>query len=184
MNNPKSDLVDVLAYVPDAVLDVRYATPRNFTGAALYPLPAVFLKRSTAQKLVQAAEKLRQKGFRLKLFDGYRPLSVQKKMWKHSPNRNYVADPAKGSSHNRGAAIDLALTALDGSPIEFSSDFDDFSERSRHGSGSAAAVKNAKLLRHAMEEAGFRALETEWWHYSDPDGRDWPLLDVPLDLVQ
>lgn len=176
-------LVDALVFVPDAVLDVRYATTGNFLAEAVYPRAAVYLKRPTAEKLRKAADALREKGFRLKLFDGYRPLSVQQQMWRLKPDPKYVARPEKGSSHNRGAGVDVGLVRLDGSPVEMPSEFDEFGERAHHGQGGDEAKKNAALLREQMQAAGFRPLDEEWWHYSDPDGKDWPALDVPFDRL-
>lgn len=182
--NAAPPLVDVLTLVADAVLDVRYASTANFLGEPLYPFAAVLLAEPTARKLAAAASRLRAEGFRLKLFDGYRPLSVQRRMWEKLPDLRFVADPLKGSGHNRGAAVDAALVRPDGSALEQPSDFDDFSPLARHGQGSPAALAHSRRLRAAMESAGFRALDEEWWHYRDPDGDSWPLLDVPFDRLR
>ncbi len=178
------DLVDVAALIPDAVLDVRYATTGNFLAEAVYPRAAVFLKKPTAEKLKKAADSLRAKGFRLRLYDGYRPVSVQKLMWRLKPDPRYVANPQKGSSHNRGAGVDVGLVRLDGSAVELPSDFDEFGPTAHYGQGTAEAQKNAALLRAEMQAAGFRPLDEEWWHYSDPDGKEWPALDVPFDRIE
>lgn len=178
-------LVDVRTVVPDVVLDIRYATADNFLKKAIYPFPAAYLRKTTAQKLARAAKSLRAKGFRLKIFDGYRPLSAQKKMWEILPDTRYVADPKKGSYHNRGGAVDLTLAHLDGSSVEMPSDYDDFSPRARHGDPGASpqAKKNLKILRDAMEAAGFKSLKEEWWHYHDPEARSYPVLDVGFESV-
>lgn len=176
-------LVDVRSAVPDAVLDVRYASADNFLGEAVYPAPAAFLRRSTAAKLAKAAESLRARGRRLVIYDAYRPLSVQKRMWAAKPDRRFVADPARGSLHNRGGAVDAGLADASGRPLAMPSAFDEFGPKAAHGAPGvpAAARAEAETLKAAMEGAGLAALAEEWWHYSDPAARAWPLLDVPLE---
>lgn len=175
-------LVDVRTVVSDAVLDVRYATPRNFLKEALYPRAAVYLRRSTARRLARAAAALRETGHRLVLYDGYRPLSIQRRMWELKPDSNFVADPKTGSRHNRGGAVDCGLADKDGRALPMPSEFDEFGPSAAHGFAGAGpeARRNAARLKAAMESAGFVSLRAEWWHYTDPDGKDWPLLDVSL----
>lgn len=175
-------LVNVRAFVPDAVLDVRYATARNFVGEPLYPAAEAYLRRSTAAKLATAAGLLRARGRRLVIYDAYRPLSVQKRMWKARPDPRFVADPARGSAHNRGAAVDAGLADLGGRALPMPSAFDEFGPRAAHGAAGvpAAARAEAETLKAAMTAAGFAALAGEWWHYRDPASKDWPLLDVPF----
>lgn len=162
-----------MTVVPDAILDVRYATADNFLKTAVYPSADVFLRKSTARRLKKAAGQLRKKGFRLIIFDGYRPLSVQKKMWEIMPDPRFVANPVKGSFHNRGGAVDVSLAARDGAALEMPSDYDDFTVEAS-GSGPLAsprARENLALLRRAMEAAGFKSLKEEWWHYYDPEAQ-------------
>ncbi len=175
-------LVDVRTVVPGVVLDVRYATPRNFLGKAVYPESAAFLRRSTAAKLARAARALGARGRRLVVYDAYRPLSVQRVLWAAKPDRRFVADPARGSIHNRGGAVDVGLAGADGKPVALPTDFDDFGPHAAHGAKGvpAQAAANAAELKAAMEAAGFRPLMEEWWHYEDPAAKDWPLLDVPF----
>lgn len=178
-------LIDLQALIPDAVLDIRYATGDNLTGRPLYPFAAAFLRRSTAKKLEKAAAVLREKKLRLVIYDAYRPLSVQKALWAAKPDPVWVADPAKGSSHNRGAAVDLGLADEKGEPLPMPSRFDEFGPRARHGADGvpAAGRFNAELLKETLEAAGFKSLADEWWHYRDPDAKSWPLLDIPFDQV-
>jgi len=175
-------LVDVRTAVPGIVLDMRYATPHNFLGRALYPKPAAFLRRSAAARLARAEAALEKRGRRLIVYDAYRPLSVQRELWAAKPDRRYVADPARGSNHNRGGAVDVGLADGDGKPLEMPSDFDAFGPRAWHGAKGvpAKAAANAAELKAAMEAAGFKPLPEEWWHYEDPAAKDWPLLDVPF----
>lgn len=179
-------LVDLKVLIPDAVLDIRYATDDNLTGAPLYPYPAAYLRRSSAGKLVKAAAELRGQGRRLLIYDAYRPHSAQKALWAAKPDPRFVADPAKGSSHSRGGAIDVSLCDESGKPVPMPSAFDEFGPRARHGAKGvpAAARRNAEKLKAAMEAAGFDALRDEWWHYRDPAAKEWQVLDIPFDEVK
>lgn len=176
-------LVAVRPLIPDAVLEMRYAGSANFTGRALYSRPEAFLRRSSARKLAAAAESLRTRGLRLLVFDAYRPLSVQRAMWRVKPDPRFVADPARGSAHNRGGAVDVGLCSASGRALAMPSDFDEFGPRAAHDAPGATleARANARALRAAMEAAGFASLASEWWHYRDPASWDWPLLDIPLE---
>lgn len=178
-------LIDVRAAVPDIILDIRYARADNAFRTVLYPFAAAYLAEPAARKLARAAEDLRGRGLRLVVFDAYRPLSVQRRLWALRPDSRYVADPARGSSHNRGAAVDVSLALPDGGAVAMPSDFDEFGPRAAHGCPGLApqAARNAALLREVMERAGFAALEAEWWHYSDADLRQAPLLDVPFEKL-
>lgn len=178
-------LIDLQVLIPDAVLDIRYATKHNLTGRSLYPFPAAFLRRSAAEKLAKAAADLRLKTLRLVIYDAYRPLSVQKALWAAKPDARWVADPAKGSSHNRACAVDLGLADAAGKALVMPSEFDEFGPRSRHGAAHvpARARRNAQMLKAAMESAGFESLIDEWWHYRDSGAKSWPILDIPFEKV-
>jgi D-alanyl-D-alanine dipeptidase len=176
-------LVDLRKAAPGVILDIRYATARNFLGKALYPEAAAFLRRSAAAKLARAQEALAARGRRLVIYDAYRPLSVQRALWAAKPDSRFVADPSRrGSVHNRGGAVDVGLADAAGRPLPMPSDFDEFGPRAAHGAPGvpAPAAANAAELAAAMEAAGFRPLHEEWWHYEDPAAKDWPLLDVPF----
>jgi zinc D-Ala-D-Ala dipeptidase len=176
----EADLVDVERAVPDVVLDIRYATTNNFTGQQLYPNAKCYLRRATAEKLARVENELRPMGLGLKVYDGYRPLSVQRKMWQVYPHAGYVADPKKGSRHNRGAAVDLTLIHLDGSDVIMPTPFDDFTEKAHRNSTNAPpeAIANRNLLERVMVQNGFVGLPTEWWHFDDVDWRNYKLLDI------
>jgi D-alanyl-D-alanine dipeptidase len=183
---PPHDLVDAGRLVPDAVLDVRYATAANFVGRVLYPQARCLLRRPVAERLARAAARLRREGLRLRIHDCYRPLSVQREMWAAFPREGYVANPARGSNHNRGAAVDVGLAAPDGGPVEMPTDYDAFEPRAHAGATegvSPAARRNRDLLRRAMEAEGFRVNRMEWWHFDAPERKGAPLLDVPLSAV-
>ncbi|MFT3917807.1 MAG: M15 family metallopeptidase [Anaeromyxobacteraceae bacterium] len=177
------DLVDVAARIPDALVELRYATPRNFLGRAVYPAGARCLLRApVADRLARAAARLRPDGLRLRLWDCFRPVAVQREMWRLVPRPGYVADPAKGSNHNRGAAVDVGLAGADGAEVPVPTDFDTFSPRAhaRAAGLPEAAARNRDRLRAAMEAEGFRVNRMEWWHFDAPEARGAPLLDAEL----
>lgn len=176
-------LVDAAEVVKGLVVDLRYATSDNFLGRQVYPDGArCWLLPETAERLARAAALVEAQGFRLKMWDCYRPRSVQWEMWKLFPRPGYVADPRKGSHHNRGAAVDVTLVTRDGEPVEMPTPFDTFTRAAHHGyaGGSEASRRHREILRQAMERAGFRKNRMEWWHYALPDARRHPVLDEPL----
>jgi zinc D-Ala-D-Ala dipeptidase len=169
-----SDLVEPVLLDPTLQLDVRYATDRNFLGWAVYPEARVFLQRPVAEAVVRAHRALQAEGYGLVLHDGYRPWYVTKVFWDATPpaQRHYVADPAAGSRHNRGGAVDVSLyDRATGRPVPMPSEYDDFSERAHPDyPGGTAAERDARdLLRRTMAAEGCTVYEHEWWHY-DCDG--------------
>jgi D-alanyl-D-alanine dipeptidase len=176
-------VVDATELIPDLVVDLRYATEDNFLKRRVYPEDArCMLLKDSAQRLKKAADALRPKGYRLKVYDCYRPRAVQYEMWKSMPQPGYVADPKFGSNHNRGAAVDLTLVTLDGAEVEMPTRFDDFTPAAHHGykGGTEASRKHREILRQAMEGAGFKRNKMEWWHYDLPGAKKLPVLDVPF----
>lgn len=178
-------LADVTALVPDAVLDLRYATPRNIVGRPLYPAGArCLLRADVAARLVRAADALRARGYRLRLFDCYRPLAVQRLLFAKEQRPGFVANPDRGGSHhNRGAAVDLGVAGPGGEEIALPTDFDEFTPRAsaRAVSGVPEAARaHREALREAMIAAGFEPSRSEWWHFTAPEAHGAPLLDVPV----
>lgn len=175
------DFVDVSSLIPDAVLDMRYATANNFTGAVLYPKAVCKLRRKVATRLAKAAEILRGQGRRLLLWDCYRPSSIQEKFWKLVPDPRYVANPKTGSRHSRGAAVDLALVDAGGRPVVMPTKFDEFTEAAHRPRALAGARgAEARRLERAMVEAGFRGMPTEWWHFDALESGEYALSNEPL----
>jgi len=177
------DLVELKHTVPKLVLDIRYATTNNFTGQQLYPQARCFLRQAPAENLRRVQAELARSGLGLKIFDGYRPLSVQRKMWKVFPQPGYVADPMKGSRHNRGAAVDVTLVRLaDGSELLMPTPYDDFTKRAHRDFMQLPeeAIRNRQLLEQVMTRHGFVGLSTEWWHFDHGDWQKYPLLDVDI----
>jgi D-alanyl-D-alanine dipeptidase len=175
------DLVEVSTAIPDAVLDLRYATKDNFTGDVLYPVARCKLRRAVVVRLAKAAAVLRDHDRRLLLWDCYRPLSIQRRLWHQVPDARYVANPKTGSRHNRGAAVDLAVVDKAGKPVVLPTQFDDFSaaaHRDRALAGNRGS--EARRLSEAMLGAGFAGIATEWWHFDAPRSGDYALSDEPL----
>jgi zinc D-Ala-D-Ala dipeptidase len=174
----RSNLTEISYIVP---LDMPYAHTNNFTGQKLYWEGRCFLRLKTAEKLIAANEELKQAGLALKLFDCYRPLSVQRRMWAIVPDERYVANPEKGSRHNRGAAVDVSLVRLsDGRELWMPTMHDDFSERAHRDYMRLPPepIENRKKLDDVMTRHGFIGLPTEWWHFDDADWQQYEVLDV------
>jgi zinc D-Ala-D-Ala dipeptidase len=177
------DLVNIQQIAPTIRLDIRYATPNNFMKRKVYPVARCLLHEKVAKQLKQVQIELATDNLGLKVFDCYRPLSIQKEMWKILPDNRYVANPAQGSRHNRASAIDLTLVDLTtGKEREMPSKFDDFSARSHinYNGATPVAKSNRQVLRVAMEKYGFKGIPTEWWHYDSLDWKKYPVLDIPL----
>jgi zinc D-Ala-D-Ala dipeptidase len=183
----KGGLVELIIADPELQLDLRYATTNNFTGRVLYSAARAFLIKPAAQALLRANQSAMEFGFGLSIFDAYRPWRVTKQLWDATPpgpKRNYVANPQKGSRHNRGCAVDLTLYGLiDGKQVEMPSQFDDFSEKAHrsYADDSAAARRHAEILERVMMAEGFIGMSNEWWHFDFNGWEDFPILDVPYE---
>ena len=163
----QSDFVRLKDLSADFVYELKYATPDNFLKQAVYDCGECYLRKSTAEALVKANEAFKQLGYRIKLFDCYRPLSVQKKMWKILPGTHYVANPAKGSKHNRGAAVDLTLVDAQGKELNMGTPFDFFGKEAHHTytEHPKEVLENRKLLKETLNKYNFKSIYSEWWHY-------------------
>jgi D-alanyl-D-alanine dipeptidase len=182
------ELVELTRLDSTIHLDIRYATSRNFMGMPMYSIARAFLQRPAAEALVSANRAVAKHGFGLLVFDAYRPWSVTKAFWDSvvPAKRSFVADPAKGSVHNRGCAVDLSLYDLaTGKEVVMPSPFDDFTRRAspRYGGGTVVQRRRRDFLRRIMEEAGFSVNKGEWWHFDYKDWRKYPILNVPLENV-
>jgi D-alanyl-D-alanine dipeptidase len=185
----RADLVDVAKLDPRIKLEIRYATTDDFLSTPVYTSSRAFLQRPAAQALLRAHRELMRQGYGLLIFDAYRPWYVTKIFWEATPpdKHEFVADPAKGSRHNRGCAVDLSLYDLKtGKEIEMPGVYDEMSERSypRYTGGTAEQREHRDLLRRAMEKQGFQVFDTEWWHF---DYRDWPhygIGNVPFEQIR
>ena len=160
--------VNLKDYSQDFVYDMKYATEDNFLKAKVYDCAECYLRLKTVQELVEANKSFMKQGYRIKLFDCYRPLDIQKRMWKIVSNPKYVADPAKGSIHNRGGAVDLTLVDADGNELNMGTTFDYFGIEASHNylKLDNQVIKNRKLLKGIMQKHNFNIFESEWWHYN------------------
>lgn len=180
------ELVELTGLDPTIQLDIRYATTENFLSTPVYPEARALLQREAAIALVRAHRALHAQGFGLLIHDAYRPWWVTKLFWDATPadKRDFVADPAKGSRHNRGCAVDLTLyRLLDGRAVEMPSLYDEMTERAAPGfaGGPADARRLRDLLRAAMEREAFTVFESEWWHFDYSTWREYPILNLPFE---
>jgi len=180
--NVNKQMADIKKIIPGVVLDLRYATTNNFMHEKLYPsVSTTYLRLPAAKALQHVQSELNNLGIGLKIFDAYRPYSVTEKMWEPIKDERYVADPKKGSGHNRGIAVDLTLINLKTKvELPMGTGYDNFSDTA-HSTFMALPVEilqNRNLLKNIMEKNGFKVLETEWWHYSYPDAKDFELMDI------
>jgi D-alanyl-D-alanine dipeptidase len=180
------DLVELVRIEPSLKLDVRYATASNFVGRPVYRQARAFLQRPAAEAVARAHRGLAARGYGLLVFDGYRPWSVTRLFWQVTPPhlREFVANPAQGSRHNRGCAVDLTLFDLaTGREVEMPTPYDDFTEKAAQdyeGATPGQAERRA-VLRDAMLKEGFLVYPSEWWHFDYKDWREYPILDVPFE---
>jgi D-alanyl-D-alanine dipeptidase len=180
------ELVDLATLDAGLHFDLRYATPDNFVHATLYPVAKAYLHRDAAKALVEVQRELAAQRLGLKIFDAYRPLAVQQRMWDLIHDERYVSNPALNAGrHTRGTAVDLTLVDRDGQELPMPTPFDDFTESAhRDAAGiSADAAHNSKLLETTMLKHGFLPYPFEWWHFDFHDWKTHPPLDVPLDKL-
>jgi D-alanyl-D-alanine dipeptidase len=184
----KADLVE-LARLDTAIhLDIRYATSNDFLGAPVYTQARAFLQRPAGEALLRVLHKLQPLGYGLLIHDAYRPWYITKIFWEATPpeGKIFVADPAQGSRHNRGCAVDLTLYDLGtGKPIEMPGTYDEMSPRSfpNYPGGTSLQRWHRDLLRRAMESEGFTVYESEWWHFDYKDWGEYPILNVPFEKL-
>ncbi|MGZ5246820.1 MAG: M15 family metallopeptidase [Flavitalea sp.] len=178
-------MIELKSVVPSIVYELRYADTSNFMHRRMYPsnTDRTFLRALPAKALISVAEELKQIGLGIKVWDAYRPYSVTEDFWELVKDERYAANPAKGSGHNRGLAIDLTLYNLsDQKELDMGTAFDDFSEKAHadNTNHSEEILRNRKNLKDAMLNAGFKQLPTEWWHFYWPNDRGYDLLDIPF----
>lgn len=160
--------VNLESYSKEFIYDMKYATKDNFLKAKVYECSECYLRLKTVNDLIKANYKAIKKGYRIKLFDCYRPADIQKKMWKIFPNAKYVANPSKGSIHNRGGALDLTLVDKNGKELDMGTPFDFFGIEAAHAYNKLTDIQlsNRKLLKRIMQSSNFNAIKSEWWHYN------------------
>ena len=175
--------VNLKEYSQDFVYDMKYATDNNFLKTQVYDCAECYLRLKTTNALIDANKKFQKKGYQIKIFDCYRPLDIQKKMWAIVSNAEYVANPAKGSIHNRGGAVDITLVDGKGNEIEMGTSFDFFGKEAGHNytNLSTKIKRNRKLLKSVMISSGFNPFNSEWWHYNLKSALSDPLSNVKWD---
>lgn len=176
-------MVDLVKLDSTIIIDMKYATTDNFIGKKVYNCSRCLLRKTVAERLIRVQKRLNKIGLGLKVWDAYRPLSVQRKFWEYCPDPRYVAPPEIGSRHNRGAAVDVTLVDSLGNELEMPTKFDDFSKRAApdYPEVSPLVRKNRQILIDAMTAEGFKGISSEWWHYDAPTYFNYPILDIQLD---
>ena len=171
-----SDFVRVRDYLPETAVELMYATDKNFTGEVIYDFSEAWLRYGTVRKLQKAQKRLTKQGYRIKIWDAFRPVSAQFKLWEICPDPKYVANPNKGfSSHSRGNTVDITLVDSDGAELPMPTGFDDFTplaDRDYSDVTDQTALANVTLLEQTMKACGFKPYAGEWWHFSDNDVYD------------
>ncbi len=181
----KPDLVELTRLDPSIKLDIHYASANNFLGVPLYEEGRAFMERPAAEALVRVNRELHEQGLGLLVFDAYRPWYVTKIFWDATPakDHDYVADPAQGSRHNRGCAVDLTIYDLKtNQPLSMPSGYDEMSERAHpdYAGGTEDERAHRALLRKAMEAEGFTVYQFEWWHFDYKNWKQYPIVNVPF----
>ncbi len=179
----EAHLIELTTLDPTIKLDIRYATANNFVGRQVYPEARAFLQKPAAKAIVRVHGKLKKQGLGLVIFDGYRPWSITKLFWEVTPEekRKFVANPEKGSKHNRGCAVDLSIFDLKtGALLPMPSGYDEFTERASpiYAGGTKEETRNRELLRRLMEAEGFTVNPNEWWHFDYKNWEDYAIYDI------
>lgn len=174
------DFVDLREYVPDLEVELVYYTEHNFTGRKLYDDPKAYLRRGTAEKLKKVVAEVAQRGYKLKIWDAYRPPRVQFEMWEVAPDNRYLVNPFKGhSSHSRGCAVDVTLIDYSGRELDMPSGFDEFSSKADRDYSDVAPNRaaNARYLEEVMVRHGFVSIRSEWWHFVDSEKEKYEVVE-------
>ena len=181
--NPNARLVEIKQYVPGIVLDIRYATTNNFTHQRMYKQAKAFARLPVVLALKDVEADLKKRGLGIKIFDAYRPYAITVKFYETTADTNFVADPRKGSKHNRGCALDLSLVDLKtGKELDMPTGFDSFSKKAaaNYADLPKPEIDNRELLKAVMQAHGFKVISTEWWHYDFDGWERFSLLDIPF----
>ncbi len=188
INKREAKLIELVKLDSTIKLDIRYATDDNFVGKTVYPQARAFLQKPAAEALLKVHRKLKKQGLGLVIFDGYRPWTITKLFWEVTPEdkRKFVANPEKGSKHNRGCAVDLSIYDLKtGAEIPMPSGFDEFTERASpdYAGGTDEERRHRELLRKMMEAAGFTVNPNEWWHFDYKDWQKYAIYDIAFSEI-
>ena len=181
--NPNNELVEIKKAIPSIVLDIRYATKNNFMGQVMYKQAKAFARKPVVQQLKAIQAELAKKGYGLKIFDAYRPYAITIAFYEKASDKNFVANPAKGSKHNRGCAVDLTIIDLKtGKDVPMPTPYDSFAPEaaSQFNNLPAEIIKNRDFLIATMQAHGFKVIYNEWWHFDFNGWQDYDLMDIPF----
>jgi D-alanyl-D-alanine dipeptidase len=175
-------LVELIKLDNSFVVDIKYATKDNFTKKVIYSSAKCIINKNTAVKLIKANNEFKKIGYRIKIYDAYRPYSAQKILWDAASDKSFVANPKNGSNHNRGAAVDLTLVDKYGKDVSMPSGYDEFTKRAKldYKDCPKEQINNRELLGKIMVKCGFNRIKSEWWHFDDTDAKKYPVLDIPF----
>lgn len=181
--DPNQQLIELKKWIPDLVLDIRYATANNFMKQVMYPQARAFARKPVADQLKKIQSQLRKKGYGLKIYDAYRPYAITVSFYKKASDKNFVANPAKGSKHNRGCAVDLTLIDFKTKKeIPMPTPYDSFAPQAaaNYTDLPPAVLRNRDFLIRTMQANGFRVIKNEWWHYDFIGWQQYDLMDIPF----
>ncbi|KQN34493.1 D-alanyl-D-alanine dipeptidase [Pedobacter sp. Leaf41] len=184
--NPNNELIEIKKAIPNIKLDIRYATKNNFMKQVMYKQARAFARKPVVESLKKIQRELNKKGYGLKIFDGYRPYAITVEFYKKASDKNFVANPAKGSKHNRGCAVDLTLIDLKtGKEVAMATPYDSFSAAAaaNYEQVPAAVKKNRDLLITTMKKFQLNVLDNEWWHYDFSGWQQYDLMDIPFEKL-
>ena len=181
--NPNNELVEIKKAIPTVVLDIRYATKNNFMKQVMYKKAKAFARKPVVQQLKVIQAELAKKGYGLKIFDAYRPYAITIAFYEKASDKNFVANPAKGSKHNRGCAVDLTIIDLKtGKDVQMPTPYDSFAPEAaaQFNNLPAEIIKNRDFLIATMQAHGFKVIYNEWWHFDFIGWQDYDLMDIPF----
>jgi len=184
--NPNLELVDIKKAIPSVVLDIRYATTNNFMKQVMYKQARAFARKPVVEKLKLIQAELNKKGYGLKIYDGYRPYAVTVSFYEKASDKNFVANPAKGSKHNRGCAVDLSIIDLKtGKDVPMPTPYDSFEAAASptYNDLPTNIIKNRDFLINTMQAHGFKVIYNEWWHFDFIGWQDYDLMDIPFEKL-
>ena len=184
--NPNNELIEIKKAIPNIKLDIRYATKNNFMKQVMYKQARAFARKPVVESLKKIQRELNKKGYGLKIFDGYRPYAITVEFYKKASDKNFVANPSKGSKHNRGCAVDLTLIDLKtGKEVAMATPYDSFSAAAaaNYEQVPAAVKKNRDLLITTMKKFQLNVLDNEWWHYDFSGWQQYDLMDIPFEKL-
>lgn len=184
--NPALELIDIKKAIPSIVLDIRYATKNNFMKQVMYKQARAFARKPVVERLKEIQAELKKKGYGLKIYDGYRPYAVTVSFYEKASDKNFVANPAKGSKHNRGCAVDLSIIDLKtGKDVPMPTPYDSFEAAAapHYTNLPQEIIKNRDFLIHTMQAHGFKVIYNEWWHFDFVGWQDYDLMDIPFEKL-